>query len=298
MKFVKYHKIHRLGKEETDGILEGECFIQEKIDGANASIWLDDDGLIQLGSRNRHLASDESFNGFREYVDGHDGIKGLLSKMPTARLYGEWLIKHSVDYSAVSYRKFYLFDIRLNHKWVHPLIVHQTAEAFGIEKPAYHGEFKNPTVETIKEFVGMSAIGESGEGVVIKNPEFVNKWGDTVYAKVVTEKFREANAITFGGNSKHSESYWEMYVCNKYITLARVEKIMNKLSGDIERFDMQHIPRICSTVYHDMITEEIWDIQKKVQSVSFKKLQSLCYRKIKQVYVDIINNSISIADNK
>jgi len=30
--FKKYPKIHRLGKEETEGILEGTCYIQEKID--------------------------------------------------------------------------------------------------------------------------------------------------------------------------------------------------------------------------------------------------------------------------
>ena len=31
--FKEYHKIHRLGKEETDRILVGKCFISEKIGG-------------------------------------------------------------------------------------------------------------------------------------------------------------------------------------------------------------------------------------------------------------------------
>lgn len=36
--FKPYFKIHRLGKEETEGILIGECHVEEKIDGANTSI--------------------------------------------------------------------------------------------------------------------------------------------------------------------------------------------------------------------------------------------------------------------
>ena len=32
--FRSYGKIHRLGKEETEGILQGFCHVQEKVDGA------------------------------------------------------------------------------------------------------------------------------------------------------------------------------------------------------------------------------------------------------------------------
>ena len=30
MSFKKYPKVHRLGKDETDGILEGEVHVEEK----------------------------------------------------------------------------------------------------------------------------------------------------------------------------------------------------------------------------------------------------------------------------
>ena len=39
MEYKAYPKIHRLGKEETDGILDHEFVVQEKIDGANISIF-------------------------------------------------------------------------------------------------------------------------------------------------------------------------------------------------------------------------------------------------------------------
>ena len=114
--FRKYEKIHRLGKEETDGILTpGENVIitvQEKIDGANASIWQDEAGNLQRGSRNRALPEDESFNGFKEWVeDNHDKLQAVFAEYPNIRLYGEWLVRHSIAYNSTAYQKFYLFDV-------------------------------------------------------------------------------------------------------------------------------------------------------------------------------------------
>ena len=39
MQFLTYKKIHRLGVDETDGILIGKVYVQEKVDGANVQIW-------------------------------------------------------------------------------------------------------------------------------------------------------------------------------------------------------------------------------------------------------------------
>ena len=73
--FRQYEKLMRLGKEETAGILQGKCFIQEKIDGANTSIWLED-GEICCGSRRRKLG-DEDFNGFVEYAKNNIRVNAV-----------------------------------------------------------------------------------------------------------------------------------------------------------------------------------------------------------------------------
>ena len=44
--FERYHKIYRIEKSENQGILDGLCHVQEKIDGANASIWMHDGKII------------------------------------------------------------------------------------------------------------------------------------------------------------------------------------------------------------------------------------------------------------
>jgi len=295
--FIKYEKIHRLGKDEVAGILYGLCYVQEKVDGANTSIWVED-GEIKCGSRNNVLEA--GFNGFVDYVKNHEGIQKLLKKHPEYRLYGEWLVRHTIQYQETCYKKFYLFDIMVNDKDFYEIPqVYKTAEKYGIDTPQLFFSKENPTVEEIMECVGKSSLGEKGEGVVIKNFGFVSKFGRNDYAKVVTEKFKEENAICFGGNNKHSDTYWEMYIVNKYMTLARIEKIMNKIQPTIdEKLDLKHIPRIINTAYHDLLTEEIWEISKKAHTVDFRALQRVCYKKAKQIYVDILNNSISVADIK
>lgn len=294
--FLSYPKIHRLGKEENDGILDNEVVIQEKIDGANTSVWIDE-GVIKMGSRTR-LLGEESFNGFCEYINANQGIKNLLTDFPEYRLFGEWLVRHTISYNELAYKKFYLFDILADDKWFDQKKVQDIAEIYGIAYPQVF--FRGVTnQESIKEFVGKSNIGDHGEGVVIKCAGFVNKFGDHCYAKVVTEKFKENNALVFGGNNKHSESYQEMRVVNKYCTLSRVQKIMNKLQPEInKRLDFEHTPRVAGTCYHDMLTEEIWEMQKVVTKVDFKVLQRLCYKKFIQIYHDILNENISVADQE
>jgi hypothetical protein len=297
--YKKYPKIHRLGKEETDGILDNELTIQEKVDGANCSIfWLD--GKVRCGTRTRMLPEDESFNGFQEFVKANPKITNLLAARNELILYGEWLVKHTITYPDEAYRKVYLFDIynTTTDEWLDQPGVKMVAEELGLEYPHIFANGRL-TEEQIKEFVGTSAIAPSGEGVVIKAEGFLNKFGDHVYAKLVHEKFKESNAIVFGGNNKHSETYWEMYVVNKYCTTGRVQKIMQKMQPQVDRrMDMEHTSMVAGSCYHDMITEEIWEIVKKVPALNFKKLQGLCMKKFIQIYHDILNNTLSVADTK
>jgi len=298
MKFKTYPKIHRLGKEEVEDILNTPVTLQEKIDGANTSIWLDD-GVVRCGTRTRELPLDESFNGFQEAVNANPAIKSWLTEHPNLRLYSEWLVKHTITYPDDAYRKIYLYDIYDDESGYYPQSeVKRIAQELGLEYPQVFAEDVIATPESIAEFVGKSFIAANGEGVVVKSIHYTNKFGDNVYAKVVHEKFKESNAIVFGGNNKHSESYNEMYIVNKYCTLGRVQKIMQKLQNVTEkRLDMEHTSQVAGTCYHDMITEEIWDIIKKIKVIDFARLQRLSHKKYIQIYHDILNNTISIADS-
>lgn len=295
-----YGKIHRLGKEETEGILTGTVSVQEKVDGANVSIWLED-GVLKMGSRTRVLKDDESFNGFVSYVKEHEGINALLAFRPELRLYGEWLVRHTIAYKETAYKKMYLFDVfdQTAEKSLTAEEVKLLGEQYNIPTVPMHGTFENPTAESLQEFVGKTEFGDRGEGIVVKNYGFVNGFGDMVFAKVVTQEFKEDNAVTFGGNNKFSDTYHEMWVVNKFMTLARVQKIMNKIQPEVnERLDMKHIPRIMGTAYHDMLVEEIWEIAQHVPALDFKALKRCADKKAKQIFIDILNDSVSVADRK
>jgi len=331
--FRKYPKIHRLGKEETDFILEGDCVIQEKVDGANVSIWLGEDGTLQCGTRTRHLTDPtESFNGFVEYVNQHEGMKRYFKDYPNHRLNGEWLVKHTIAYDATKMKKFYLFDITIRNnetvacencvsgqtisdgskcdQCVDGIVVQPeeylpmehvqlSADTYAMEFPQIFGTFKNATQDELMQFVGKSSIGENGEGVVIKNYAHKDKWGNHCHAKIVTEKFLENNGVAFGGNNKHSDTYWEMYIVNKYMTLSRINKQMSKLQPEIDRrLSGIEIPRIASMAYHDMITEEIWEISKKVKTVDFQVLKRVATKKAIQIYKDVLNDTVNVNDQE
>ncbi len=295
MEFRKYPKIKRLGTEETEGILEGTVFIQEKVDGANVQIWKKEDGTMGMGSRGREV-TEEEFNGFVPYIYAHDGIFRLLTTYPEYHLYGEWLVKHSISYKETAYRKFYLFDIFTPDGRMNLEELYKVAEGYKIETPQLFAKLENPKLDDIMEFVGKTNLGEAGEGVVIKNFDFISQFGDMEYAKIVTEKFKEENAITFGGNNKASDSYWEMYIVNKYFTLARVQKVMGKIQPLVDKkLSIEHTARLIGTMYHDVISECMFEIQKKVKKIDFGKLSRLGARKTAKIYIDILNEDLSVA---
>ena len=294
--FVEYPKIKRLGEEENDGILKGTVFIQEKIDGANTSIWLGEDGTLHCGSRTQEV-TEKGFNGFCEYVKNHEGIKSFFQKYSLCRLFGEWLVPHTIRYAETSYRHFYVFDVMApdGEMWDQINVIH-IAEEFGIKHPQVFATFEDPTKEQVEKFVGQTCLGAKGEGVVIKNANFVNKFGDKVYAKLVTQEFKEDNAIVFGGNNKHSETYTEQYCVNKFMTATRIKKIMSKLQPLYEnRLGREHTKKVIEAAYHDFFQEEMWGISSKFESINFSHLRRIATKKAARLYHDILDNYSSVA---
>lgn len=295
-----------LHKPECAGILAGEVHVQEKIDGANSSIWLHDDGTIHCGSRNNDLTlKGNEFNGFLEYVRNHEGVQELLKDNPTHRLYGEWLVRHTIGYNESSYKHFYLFDVEIDNNVLNIEGVYDIAKNYNIKTPHYYGKFTDITMDEIKEMSSKSVLGEKGEGVVIKPVDFTNNFGDKVYAKYVTEKFKEDNGVTFGGNNKYSDTYHEMYYVNKFVTLERVRKVIQKIEATFvkdEYLDYKHIPRIMETVLHDVIAEEGYTIAKEMgkngQPFHYGSFNRIVSKKAKSIFVEILTGDISIANMK
>lgn len=210
MTYTKYQHIEKIGNSDVDGILDGTAYLSYKIDGTNACIWRKDDGTLGFGSRNKELSLENKTSdneGFmREMTTGEshkeelEDIKSFLKEFPECILYGEWLTPHTLrQYKDSAWRNFYVFDVldTKTGKWINYDIY---STQFNTSYPHIHyipiiTRVTNATVEDIKGYLPrtnqwlIKEGTEYGEGIVIKNYDFTNRYGNRIWAKMLTEDF-------------------------------------------------------------------------------------------------------------
>jgi hypothetical protein len=146
-----------------------------------------------------------------------------------------------------------------------------------------------------------------GEGVVIKNYSWRNKYGRQPWAKIVKNEFRERNARAFGVTHKQGEFTVERAIVDEFVTPTLVGKTRAKVVLDIangagidlgepntqnqveEDYRGRVIPQLLGRVWHDLITEDIWSILKKYKRpvIDFGKLEKLTLMRVKELAGDL-----------
>jgi len=301
LKFEKYMHIEKFKNEEVEGIEFGKCYIFPKLDGTNASVWYDDE--VCAGSRKRQLfIGKESDNaGFCNYVlnDGHN-LRNFVTKNKHLRLFGEWLVPHTFKkYKDYAWYKFYVFDVysELNGRYLKYEEYKQLLDDFNIDYIPPLCIMENPTetnlYNELKNNCYLVKDGYScGEGIVIKNYDFKNKFGRITWAKIITKEFRDTHGRNNPTNIKKNKHTVEQEICDNYITDHLVNKVHAKIVNEMNGWNCNYIPRLFSTVYYDMINEEMWDIVKKYKkpTIDFKRLNSLVIQKIKEIKTELFQN--------
>jgi hypothetical protein len=260
---IKYPKIRRLNTDECEWILNWECIIEEKIDWANLSVWLED-WHIFVGSRTQTVWTNEKKEWFSwavQYINNHEWIKKLLTKNPTRRLYWERLVQHTIQYNPQHYNKFYMYDILVGWdeeqpEFLNPVEVIKIADEYNIEHPKLFGTYTNPTIEQLESFFKEPNLWEKMEWVVIKNTSFINKFWRPQYAKLVSDQFKEENSIIFWNSNKYDEleTRWAI----KRTTPGRFMKMLNKIEQQRwEKFKSTNISEMLWRIQYDIISEEI-----------------------------------------
>lgn len=191
MPFIKYQHIERFGTDEVENIGLGTCFVFPKIDGTNGSVWLDKNGQVCAGSRNRVLSLEADNAGFLDAIIKDPRIIGYLLRHPTHRLYGEWLVPHSLKtYRDDAWRKFYVFDVCNEETYIPYNEYVPLLDEFGIDYIPLLAEVHNGSREQFyslldkNQFLIKDGMG-AGEGIVIKNYSYKNKYGRATWAKIV-----------------------------------------------------------------------------------------------------------------
>jgi ATP-dependent RNA circularization protein (DNA/RNA ligase family) len=291
-KMIKYQHIERIGNDEVDGLLVGKVCVQPKIDGANGQIGLDESGALYCASRNQVLSEAVTNQGFWNHVQENAALYlAYLREHPTHILYGEWLVPHSLKtYRASAWRKFYVFDVwdTATEKYLPFENYAPALEACGVEVVPVLVIIHNPTEEKLLQYVQANTYliedgNGPGEGIVLKNYAFANRYGRTTWAKIVRNEFKEENRRAFGV-PEVTMSSTEARITEQYVTAGRLEKVKAKMQ-EAGPWSSRRVPEYLNRVWHELITEEMWNILKahKNPAIDFKLLNRMVITRIKEL---------------
>lgn len=292
MEFKKYQHLERFGTVEVNGIEDGMCYIFPKIDGTNSSVWFNNG--LQAGSRKRHLSLESDNAGFYEWVLQQDNLKEFFVDYPTLRLYGEWLVPHTLKtYDDKNWRKFYVFDVMEGDNYLQYEEYKILLEKHNIEFIPPICKVKNPTYERITKQLDKNTYlikdGEGiGEGVVIKNYEYVNKYGRITWAKVVNNDFKMKHQKVFDVSEIKEVELVEQKIVDKYVNSVLVDKEFSKIESE-NGWSSRFIPRLLNTVYYCLVKEEAYNFTKefKQPTINFKTLNRFTTIKVKELRPDL-----------
>lgn len=295
MEFEKYMHLERYGNAEVEDIEVGVVYAFPKLDGTNGQLWWDEDNGLMAGSRNRTLYLDNDNAGFYAYALSQEKFTRFFKYAPTTRLIGEWLVPHSLKtYRDDAWRKFYVFDVQTADGHYLPYEHYKPwLDMCGIDYLAPLAILKNPSYDQIQHTLNKNVFlikdGEGiGEGIVLKNYNFVNKFGRVCWAKVISNAFKEVHHKEMGAPIINGDLIEEKVV-DKYVTSHLVEKVYAKIEVENGGWTSKYIPQLLNTVWYDLIREEMWDILKHFNNprIDFKLLKSLTIAKIKELKTEV-----------
>lgn len=291
----KYTDIVRLGHRSTVGVLnEGDYIeVSEKLDGANASFKLNEDGNVDGFSRNTPVDEINTLRGYYGWIK--ENIKLELLN-PRYRYFREWLVSHHIQYKQEYYQKFYLFSVYDDElqEYLSDEIVENEAVRLGLNTAPilYKGQYIS--FEHLMSFVGKSDMAVNfGEGIVVKNVKYRDKFGHQCFVKLVHEDFTEVQKQK-PPKDPNRPATPEQEFANMCVTKARVDKMLYKLVGegilesDFGIEDMRLIlSNLGTRIYEDIIKEES-DLLP--EGYEIQPLRKAIGSKIPQIVKEIISN--------
>jgi len=183
------------------------------------------------------------------------------------RLYGEWLVKHTVNYDPKYMNTFWVFDVYddVAHRYLEYKDYQPVLEKFGLPYIREIMVLDNPSFNDLLDLVRKdeqrpnSGFGaERIEGLVFKNYQFINRFGNNLYMKIVTKEFREVHHAVMGATRRDDV---ELQLVAKYLQPPRMEKMYQKLLDAVSQVPtMADVPQFMGMVYHDLLTEDAWQM--------------------------------------
>ena len=199
-------KIYTLGFPETESILSSPVHISEKVDGSFFAFGIEG-GNLKIRSRRQSiqlLTTKGNFGlGTQSVVAREEQLKELYHHVGgTIIFYGETLMKpkhNKIAYDSTPEGNIILFGARVCGNMVSPerfqLLVNILNQNDLPDLTCVQTvEIENPTPDNMREFIdnNPSQLGGMMEGLVIRSLDLKDVYsGDPLYAKIVSQAFRE-----------------------------------------------------------------------------------------------------------
>lgn len=243
MTFEKYMHILRISDKlvsDLDGLLKGKVWVFPKLDGACHSVFWDEDTYsVRCASRNQMLSQDNDGTGFQKYLDSNHWLKEFVMNHKDWTIYGEFMTPHTIrDYTDSTWGQFYIFDVMKDGKFL-PYVEYETelgSECYdcpNLRIITPMAVVNSPSVDFLRSYVDSNHFcmkGDGvGEGIVVKNYDFTNCYGRTVWGKIVREDFKIASKSP---NKGMKELTVEETIADKYVTKDFVSKEFHKFTDD------------------------------------------------------------------
>ncbi|MBQ3567220.1 MAG: hypothetical protein IJA12_08575 [Oscillospiraceae bacterium] len=245
-----------------------QIIIQEKLDGSNVSFQYDsEEDKVICFSRNMILSEENTLRGYYDWIQKLDKNKVRDILGTNLRMFGEWLVKHALDYPKECYETVYCFDVFDTEKEVYlpQSEVRVLAEKLGLRYVPVFFEGRFTKWDDYLPLVGKTDMGgEIGEGIVVKNMSSLDH--NVIYTKIVHERFREVHRApkpkpTDMELIRERERLTEL--AGTIVTEARVKKLLYKLIDDgivPENYTIKDtslvMKNLPSAVYYDCLKEE------------------------------------------
>lgn len=257
----KYESIMGIHKVSNKFFNEGDFIhVSEKIDGANASFKLTEDGVIHFYSRNNELLNGDTLRGFVPWC--LDNLKKENLRVGYI-YYGEWIVRHKIKYSEEIENTFMLFDVYSvkDEGYLTTRSVEIIANEIGVKTPKKLYEGFYISLEHLRQFVGFGEYCDKGEGIVIRNCSNYTK------CKWVREDFIETKPV----KQPKKQNPEILSLIESLLTKARVEKAIHKgldenIYPDLSQTNYGHIMKhLGRYVIKDIIQEEKDVIPNKLE---------------------------------
>ena len=305
---MRYQHIEHLDSDKVSGIECGTCYVFPKLDGANTCAYVED-GEIRCASRNQPMDGTSKFDA---YARSKEGIVSLLRDHPELRLYGEWMVPHMIrDYVPDTWNRWFVFDVTTDTGEFHDVIDGEPIDhsgdrylpypVYGRILDHYHVDYvpavavlESPTMKQVEEIADTCDYrmpeGRCGEGVVVKRYGYRNNYGEEIWGKVLSARFRQMKHFDHRRMDGEAQCL-EDDIARDLVTWGFVEKEYARIAADTG--GEVNPARLLGTVWKTFVEENIWDILRKRKNpvIDFRRLKRSVESRVREARPELFGGA-------